>query len=109
MEITVRAKGERLEMIVTDNGTGVPRTELEVVFFPEGPQLGRLTLLRRQLGELFGKSFKFGIDSEIGAGSTATLSIPLQIDPAASLEQRTGRSRIGGTSTTQALVGTDVL
>jgi hypothetical protein len=43
-----------------------------------------VTLLRWQLGELFGKSFKFEIDSEIGAGTTAKLSIPLQIHPAVS-------------------------
>jgi hypothetical protein len=60
--------------------------------------------LRRQLGELFGKSFKLEIDSEIGAGTTAALSLPLQIDSAASLELKTGRSRIGGISTAQVVV-----
>jgi LytS/YehU family sensor histidine kinase len=84
VDITVRVKDERLEMTVTDNGMGIPGTEIQEVFFPEKSQPGRLTLLRWQLGELFGKSFKFEIDSEIGAGTTAKLSIPLQIHSAAS-------------------------
>lgn len=84
VDITVRVKDERLEMTVTDNGMGIPGTEIQEVFFPERSQPGRLTLLRWQLGELFGKSFKFEIDSEIGAGTTAKLSIPLQIHSAAS-------------------------
>jgi LytS/YehU family sensor histidine kinase len=84
--ITVRAKDERLEITVTDNGTGVPRTQIERVFFPERSQPGRLTLLRRQLGELFGNSFKLDIESEIGAGTSAKLSLPLLIGSAASPE-----------------------
>jgi sensor histidine kinase YesM len=72
--------------MITDNGTGVPRTQIEQVFFRERSRLGRLTLLRRQLGELFGDSFQLEIESEIGVGTTATLILPLQIDLAASLE-----------------------
>jgi two-component system, LytTR family, sensor histidine kinase LytS len=79
VDISIRVKDERLKMTVTDNGTGAPGTEIQEVFFPKSTQLGRLTLLRRQLRELFGKSFKFAIDSEIGGGTKATLSIPLQI------------------------------
>jgi len=104
VDITIRVKDERLEMTVTDNGTGVPGAEIQEVSFSERSKLGRLTLLRRQLAELFGKSFKFEIDSEIGAGTTATLSIPLQINSAASLEWRTDCSGIGGTCTTQVLI-----
>jgi LytS/YehU family sensor histidine kinase len=100
--ITTRAKDERLEIVVTDNGKGVPRTQIKQVFFPERSHLGRLTLLRRQLGELFGDSFKLEIESEIGAGTTATLSLPLQIDLATSVEWGTTRSTIGGTPMTQA-------
>ena len=102
--ITIRAKDERLEIMVTDNGTGVPRTQIEQVFFPERSRLGRLTLLRRQLGELFGDSFQLEIESEIGAGTTATLSLPLRTDLAASLEWGTTRSTIGDTPMTQALL-----
>jgi len=65
-------------MSVSDNGTGVPGTQVERVFFPKRPQVGRLALLRRQLKELFGKSFKLEICSEIGAGTTASLSLPLK-------------------------------
>ena len=56
------------------------------------------------MDQLFGKSFKLEIDSEIGAGTSATLSLPLQIDSAASLELKTGRSRIGGIRAAQVAV-----
>jgi LytS/YehU family sensor histidine kinase len=95
VQITISAKHERLEMTITDNGMGVPGTQVEQVFFPERSQVGRLILLRRQLDQLFGKSFRLEIDSEVGVGTTVTLSLPLQIDSAASLELRTGRSRMG--------------
>jgi LytS/YehU family sensor histidine kinase len=104
VQVTISAKQERLEMTVTDNGAGVPRTQVEQVFFPERSQLGRLILLRRQLDQLFGKAFKLEIDSEIGAGTRATLSLPLQIDSAASLELKTDRSRIGGIRAAQVVV-----
>jgi LytS/YehU family sensor histidine kinase len=102
VDITIRVKAERLEMTVTDNGTGVQGTEIQEAFFPEGSQPGRLTLLRRQLRELFGRSFKFEINSEIGVGTTATLSIPLQIHSATSLEWRTDGAGIRAASTTEA-------
>jgi len=104
VHITISTKHERLEMTVTDNGMGVPGTQMEQVFFPERSPLGRLTLMRRQLGELFGNSFKLEIDSEIGAGTRAALSLPLQIDSASSVERSAARSRIGGTSATKARV-----
>jgi len=104
VHITISTKHERLEMTVTYNGMGVPGTQMEQVFFPERSPFGRLTLMRRQLGELFGNSFKLEIDSEIGAGTRAALSLPLQIDSASSVERSAARSRIGGTSATKARV-----
>src|ERR1700751_4740142 len=104
VQITIMVKNERLEMTVTDNGTGVPGTQIEQVFFPQRSQLGRLILLRRQLGALFGNSFKLKLDSEIGVGTRAALSLPLQVDSAASPERSAGRSRIGGMSTAQVVV-----
>ncbi|MBV9875680.1 MAG: histidine kinase [Verrucomicrobia bacterium] len=104
VQIAISAKHERLEMTVTDNGTGVPGAQLERVFFPERSQLGRLILLRRQLEQLFGKSFKLEIDSEIGAGTRAALSLPLRIDSATSPELKAGRSRVGSISTAQVVV-----
>ena len=104
VHITISTKHERLEMTVTDNGMGVPGTQMEQVFFPERSPLGRLTLMRRQLGELFGNSFKLEIDSEIGAGTRAALSLPLQIDSASSVERSAVCSTIDGTSATKARV-----
>ncbi|HEY4047315.1 MAG TPA: histidine kinase, partial [Acidobacteriaceae bacterium] len=81
VHITISSKGKWLDMSVSDNGTGVPGTQVERVFFPKRPQ-DRLTLLRRQLRELFGKSFKLEICSELGVGTTATLRLPLQVSSA---------------------------
>jgi LytS/YehU family sensor histidine kinase len=94
LQITIRANYERLEMTVTDNGTGVLGTRIEQVFFSEKSQLGRLVLLRRQLDELFGKSFKLEIHSEIGAGTSVALSLPFLLDSTPSPERRGDRSQV---------------
>ena len=39
---------------------------------------GALTLLRRRLQTLFGRSFRLEVRSEIGEGTTVTMRIPLQ-------------------------------
>ena len=75
----IRATGPWLEMNVTDDGQGVPSTEVERLFFAERPQLHALVLLRRRLQGLFGHSFQLEVRSEIGEGTTITMRIPLQI------------------------------
>jgi hypothetical protein len=45
-------------MIVSDDGQGVPSTEVEHVFFAERQPVHALTLLRRRLQTLFGRSFQ---------------------------------------------------
>jgi len=79
VDISISAKGEWLEMRVSDNGIGVSGPQVERVFFGEKPRPGRLWLLRQQLKELFGKSFTLEISSDLGAGTTAILRVPLQV------------------------------
>jgi two-component system sensor histidine kinase LytS len=78
LRLVIRATGPWLEMNVTDDGQGVPSTEVERLFFTERPQLHALVLLRRRLQGLFGRSFQLEVRSEIGEGTTITMRIPLQ-------------------------------
>jgi sensor histidine kinase YesM len=64
-------------MSVSDDGQGLPSTEVERVFFREGPRVHALVLLRRRLQGLFGRSFKLEVHSELGQGTTVTMRIPL--------------------------------
>ena len=64
-------------MSVSDDGQGVPSTEVERVFFGEGPRVHALSLLRRRLQGLFGRSFKLEVHSELGQGTTVTMRLPL--------------------------------
>jgi LytS/YehU family sensor histidine kinase len=78
LRLVVRAFGEWLDLIVSDDGRGVLSTEIEQIFFAEGPRVHALTLLRRRLQGLFGRSFKLEVHSEIGKGTTVTMRIPLR-------------------------------
>jgi LytS/YehU family sensor histidine kinase len=73
-----RRMGEWLDMSVSDDGQGVPATEVERVFFAVRPRVHALSLLRRRLQELFGRSFKLEVHSDIGRGTTVTMRIPLR-------------------------------
>ena len=74
----VRPAGKWLELSVSDDGQGVPSTEVEHLFFAERPRVHALVLLRRRLQTLFGRSFRLEVRSEIGEGATVTMCIPLQ-------------------------------
>ena len=77
LQLVIRPTGHWLEMSVSDDGQGVPPTEVEQLFFAERPRVHALTLLRRRLQGLFGCSFQLEARSEIGEGTTVTLRIPL--------------------------------
>ena len=70
LQLVVRPTGEWLEMSVSDDGQGVPSTEVERLFFAERPRVHALALLRRRLRGLF-------LRSEIGEGTTVTMRIPM--------------------------------
>jgi two-component system, LytTR family, sensor kinase len=76
--LTVRPSGSWLEMRVSDDGQGVPSTEIEQVFFGERPRVHALVLLRRRLQGLFERSSQLEVRSEIGGGTTVTMRIPLR-------------------------------
>src|SRR5215469_4658803 len=78
LKVVVRPVDSWLEMSVTDDGKGVPASEIEKVFFEQRPRAHALLLLRRRLQELFGHSFTFAVSSEVGHGTTVTVRIPLQ-------------------------------
>ena len=63
-------------MSISDDGQGVPATEVERVFFAVRPRVHALSLLRRRLQGLFGRSFR--LESEVGRGTTVRMRIPLR-------------------------------
>jgi LytS/YehU family sensor histidine kinase len=78
LQLVVRLVGQSLEMSVSDDGQGVPSSEVERVFFAEGPRVHALSLLRRRLQGLFGRSFQLEASSNVGQGTTMTMRIPLR-------------------------------
>jgi LytS/YehU family sensor histidine kinase len=81
LRLVVCQFGEWLEMSVSDDGRGVPSSEVEQVFFATGPPAHALSLLRRRLKGLFGRSFQLEVNSEYGQGTTVRMRIPLQRQP----------------------------
>jgi len=77
LQLMVRPTGQWLEMSVSDDGQGMPSTEVEQLFFAERQRVHALTLLRRRLQGLFGRSFQLEVRSEIGEGTTVTMRIPM--------------------------------
>jgi sensor histidine kinase YesM len=65
-------------MCLSDDGQGVPSSEVEHVFFGERTRVHALVLLRRRLQGLYGRSFQLEVRSEIGEGTTVTMRIPLR-------------------------------
>jgi LytS/YehU family sensor histidine kinase len=76
--VVVRRMGEWLDMSISDDGQGVPATEVDRVFFAMRPRAHALSLLRRRLQGLFGRSFRLEIESEVGRGTTVRMRIPLR-------------------------------
>jgi two-component system LytT family sensor kinase len=77
LKVVVRPVDSWLEMSVTDDGKGVPTSEIEKVFFEQRTRAHALLLLRRRLHELFGHSYSFDVSSGVGLGTTVTVRIPL--------------------------------
>ena len=88
LRLVVRLAGRWLEMSVSDDGQGVPFSEIERVFFAVRPRVHALSLLRRRLQGLFGRSFRLEVCSEVGQGTTVRMRIPVRrrLDTEGSLE-----------------------
>jgi LytS/YehU family sensor histidine kinase len=88
LQLVVRATEQWLETSVSDDGRGVPSTEVERLFFAERlrPRVHALALLRRRLQGLFGDSYQLKVRSEIGEGTTVTMRIPLRKHLSVNLE-----------------------
>jgi LytS/YehU family sensor histidine kinase len=78
LRVAVHSVDRCLEMSVSDDGQGVPASELEETFFAARPRMHALGLLRRRLQELYGTSFRLEVRSEIGQGTAVTVRIPLR-------------------------------
>jgi sensor histidine kinase YesM len=78
LQLVVRPTGSWLELSVSDDGQGVPSSQVEDVFFGDGPRVHAMVLLRRRLQGLFKRSFKLEVRSELGEGTTVTMRIPLR-------------------------------
>jgi LytS/YehU family sensor histidine kinase len=78
LRLVVSPAGPWLEMSVTDDGQGVPSTEVEQLFFAQCRPVHALALLRRRLQGLFGRSFRLEVWSDVGEGTTVTMRIPLR-------------------------------
>jgi two-component system LytT family sensor kinase len=98
LRLAIRLVGQSLEMSVSDDGQGVPSAQVERVFFATRPQVHALELLRRRLQGLFGHSFRLEVSSEVGQGTTVTVSIPLRMR-----FEVAGRSLEGMTANTSRL------
>ncbi|MBW2018163.1 MAG: PAS domain S-box protein [Deltaproteobacteria bacterium] len=79
--IRSRAKGDRAEVTVSDNGCGIPPEDMEKIFSPffttkrEGSGLG-LSISKRIVEEHEGSTFS--LKSEPGKGTSFTITMPLQ-------------------------------
>jgi signal transduction histidine kinase len=79
VSVTTRKSGRSVVVTVADTGTGIPEDVMPRLFQPnfstktEGMGLG-LAIVKRILDDLDGT---IGIDSEAGAGTTVTITLPL--------------------------------
>jgi LytS/YehU family sensor histidine kinase len=79
LRLVVRCQmAEWLDISVSDDGQGVPSTEVERVFFAMHPRVHALSLLRRRLQGLFGRSFRLEVCSDAGQGTTVTIRLPFR-------------------------------
>ena len=76
--VVVRGIAGCLDMTISDDGQGVPATDVERVFFAVRPRVHALSLLRRRLQGLFGPSFRLEVRSEAGQGTTVRMRIPFR-------------------------------
>jgi two-component system, LytTR family, sensor kinase len=78
LAVVIGTAGQFLEVSVSDDGRGVPSTDVEKVFFGDRSEVHAMALLRRRLQGLYHTSFRLEVRSEIDHGTTVTMRIPLR-------------------------------
>lgn len=103
IELSCRSLGEYLEFKVTDTGIGIPKEYLDTIFEPfqrvgaakntvEGTGIG-LTVVKRLMEKMHGDIL---VQSEVGAGSTFTLRIPLVRETCQITDEQLDKHAIAG-------------
>ncbi len=78
VEILVREINGEAEIVVSDNGVGIPRENLKRILergFGKGLGLG-LNLINARLKAIFGDEYNLKVDSELKKGTKVTIKIP---------------------------------
>lgn len=78
VEVWLREKDKEVEIVVADNGVGIPRKDLEKILdrgFGKGLGLG-LNLINARLKSLFGEDYGLKVESELGKGTKVFLNLP---------------------------------
>jgi hypothetical protein len=70
--VSARSQGDRLQISVTDDGLGFAETS--------GAGIG-VANIRARLAALYGPAARLDLSSEVGAGVTATMSLPMPVLP----------------------------
>ncbi|HZJ56756.1 MAG TPA: sensor histidine kinase [Clostridia bacterium] len=86
IELDVRATGDRLQLMVTDNGVGIDKDRLDQIM----KELKEQELNKEHIGIAnvywrlylyYGEAFRFDIESGENKGTKVTISIPLKYEP----------------------------
>jgi two-component system, LytTR family, sensor kinase len=84
--ITARTVGGDVELMVSDDGIGIARDRLEAVLAGAGGGIG-LSNVDARLRATFGEQYALRIESDVGHGTTAVMTVPnLRGEPAPEAE-----------------------
>jgi two-component system, LytTR family, sensor kinase len=84
--ITARTVGGDVELMVSDDGIGIARDRLEAVLAGAGGGIG-LSNVDARLRATFGEQYALRIESDVGQGTTAVMTVPnLRGEPAPEAE-----------------------
>ena len=84
VSIAAQVEGDRLQVVIADNGAGMDRGQLQAIRFHQQSKLmdssahgyGLFNIIDR-LKAFYGDSYSFSIESALGEGTVVTISMPL--------------------------------
>lgn len=76
IRITVRREGERISLMVSDDGTGMDGSKIRELADPYASRGYGLVNIESKLKLYFGQSYSLRIESEPGCGTTVIIEIP---------------------------------